>query len=36
VIFGEGAAALFAAEALEAVTMLPKPFAGDPAGVAGH
>jgi hypothetical protein len=36
VIFGEGAAALFAAEALEAITMLPKPFAGDPADVAGH
>jgi hypothetical protein len=32
VIFSEGAAALFAAEALEAVTMLPKALAGDTAG----
>jgi hypothetical protein len=36
VIFGEGFPALIAAVTLKAVAMLPKPFAGDPAGVARH
>jgi hypothetical protein len=36
VVFSEGAAALLAAEALEAVTMLPEAFAAHPAIVAGH
>jgi hypothetical protein len=36
VIFGKGFAALVAAEALEAVSMLSKTLAGSTAIVAGH